>query len=71
MCCIWENDNEYELRESEIILPKCVQCDIARMGGITDEVLRIGWIKDYIKNQGIKRFNIDPNAFDENCIIVV
>ena len=54
------DENEYKLRECKIKLPKVGKCLIVRMGGIKDEILTIGWIKELFKTKQFKKLALPP-----------
>ena len=54
------DDNEYKLRKCDIQTPKAGNCQIVRMGGIEDECLVIGWIKQLFKTKEFKDLQFPP-----------
>ena len=55
------DDNHYKLKKSQIKCPQKGICDLVRFGGgIQDELLVIGWIKDLFKTTDFKHLSLPP-----------
>ena len=55
------DNNQYKLRKSEIKCPQKGKCGLVTLGGgIQDELLVIGWIKDLFKTINFKHLSLPP-----------
>ena len=54
------DDNKYELIECDIKLPSPGSCFIVALGGLMDEYLVIGWIKELFGTDNFKDVSFPP-----------